>query len=289
MLAIRSTTTGSRVSSRPGRASQMSKAAWLAGHTVVVTLARPDASWKYWQRNHMARSSKKICGSPQGHLRHSDVLVMGTGPWKFDSLDPTTGAELSANPHRRAGTSRSSTSRSRSLKSDERGSAFRAGEIDLDQQVLSANSFASTSGAKLMTTPSCDNGFFSMSTQTAPWSDVHVRRAAAYALNRAAIITAAGGYASPIYTLIPLVQLRTIASATQVNSLLNSVPLYQYNVTKGKEEMAESAYPHGVTATMLGDDSGTDSDVEQVIAAELQAVGIHVQFKVLPTGPTAPG
>ena len=228
----------------------------------------------------MARSSKQNLRKP---TRAPSALrtCWSWGQLEIDSLDPTTGAELSANPHRWGGNVPIQHVSFKIFSSQtSEALAFRAGEIDLDQQVLSANSFASTSGAKLMTTPSCDNGFFSMSTQTAPWSDVHVRRAAAYALNRAAIITAAGGYASPIYTLIPPVQLRTIASATQVNSLLNSVPLYQYNVTKGKEEMAESAYPHGVTATMLGDDSGTDSDVEQVIAAELQAVGIHVQFKV---------
>lgn len=248
-------------------------------------------SWKYWAAEPYGEVFQaKFAEAHKGTFGTPDVLVMGTGPWEIDSLDPTTGAELSANPHRWGGNVPIQHVSFKIFSSQtSEALAFRAGEIDLDQQVLSANSFASTSGAKLMTTPSCDNGFFSMSTQTAPWSDVHVRRAAAYALNRAAIITAAGGYASPIYTLIPPVQLRTIASATQVNSLLNSVPLYQYNVTKGKEEMAESAYPHGVTATMLGDDSGTDSDVEQVIAAELQAVGIHVQFKVLPTRPTAPG
>ena len=68
--------------------------------------------------------------------------------------------------------------------------------------------------------------------------------------DRADIITATGGYARPIYTFIPPRQLRTIASPTQINSLLNSLPLYQYNVTKAKQEMAESAYPDGFTATM---------------------------------------
>jgi peptide/nickel transport system substrate-binding protein len=34
----------------------------------------------------------------------------------------------------------------------------------------------------------------------APWNDIHVRRAAAYALNRTDIIAAAAGYNAPVYT-----------------------------------------------------------------------------------------
>ncbi len=152
----------------------------------------------------------------------------------------------------------------------------------MDPNVGAPRGFSATSGLKLLTTPSCNNAMFSMNTQVPPWNDVHVRRAAAYAINRAAIVTAFGGYSAPLYTVIPPVQLRTIASAAQVSSLLASVPLYKYSLADAKQQMAESAYPHGVTATMLGDNYSSDTNVDEVIAAELGAVGIHVQLKVVP-------
>jgi peptide/nickel transport system substrate-binding protein len=158
--------------------------------------------------------------------------------------------------------------------------AFRAGEVGIVPSVDNPTTFVSTSGAKLIATLSCSNGFLSFNTQTPPWNNVYVRRAAAYAVNRSAIITALGGYAEPIYTLIPPAQLETLASSAQVTSLLNSLPLYRYSPSKARQELADSPYPDGTDATLLGDTYSSDENVDQVIVAELDAVGIHVQLKV---------
>lgn len=92
--------------------------------------------------------------------------------------------------------------------------AMSAGEIDIDLGVGDGKSFAATSGpsAKLLAALSPTyGGMFTMNTHIAPWNDVHVRRAVAYAIDRADIITALGGYALPSYTLIPSQSLSTIA------------------------------------------------------------------------------
>ncbi len=92
---------------------------------------------------------------------------------------------------------------------------MRAGDIDIDTGVATPRTFAATAGTgvALLTVPSpAYIGSFTMNTQVAPWNDVHVRRAVAYVLDRANIITAQGGYAVPSYTLIPPQSLRTIAS-----------------------------------------------------------------------------
>ena len=65
------------------------------------------------------------------------------------------------------------------------------------------------SGAKIEAAPSCLNGMLDMNVNFPGWDDVHVRRAAAYALDRVDIIEAFGGYAVPDYTLIPPSALRT--------------------------------------------------------------------------------
>jgi peptide/nickel transport system substrate-binding protein len=251
--------------------------------TVVVTLAEPDASWQYTPAEYTSEVFEmKFAEDHKSDFGNAGVLVMGTGPWEIDSFDPTRGAELSANPHwwggkvpiQRISFTFFSSPTSEAL-------AFRSGEIDLAPDVTDPQAFASTSGAKLVTTPSCADAMFSMNTTIAPWSDVHVRRAVAYALNRSDIIAANGGYATPIYTYFPPQLLSSLASQSQINSLLASIPLYQYNLAKAKQEMAESAYPHGVSATITQVSSGAQLNVGEVIAAELAKIGIKVQIKTL--------
>jgi peptide/nickel transport system substrate-binding protein len=125
---------------------------------------------------------------------------------------------------------------------------------------------------------------FVMPTEAPPWNDLHVRQAAAYALDRAAIIVAQGGYASPDYTLIPPQALQTVGSPAQIRELLKSVNLYPYSQAMAKQEMSESAYPHGASATILAYDYGSALNVTQVIAAELDRVGITTHLKMTTIG-----
>ena len=252
-------------------------------YTVVVTLPAPDPAWAYTPglaglgifEAKFAQDHRTTFGQP-------GTLIMGSGPWEIDSLDPTTGAELSANPAWWGGKVQIQHITVKFF-SDETSLAlaFRAGEIDLDPNIGDAQSFAATSGAKLLNAPGCGDGFFTMNTQTAPWDDIHVRQAVAYALNRSDIIAAAGGYATPLYTFIPPAALQTVGSESQVEHLLSSINLYPYSLAKAKKEMAESAYPHGVKTTFWVPNGGTAVNIAEVIAAELQKIGIDAQLKVV--------
>jgi peptide/nickel transport system substrate-binding protein len=250
-------------------------------YTVTVTLAQPAASWKYTPAEESSYIFEKAF--QQAHkatFGNPGTLVMGTGPWVVDSLDPTKGADLTANPHWWGGTAPIQHIALTIFASEtSEALAFRAGEIDWAPQINNPQAFASASGAKLQTVPSCGNAFFGMNVTDPGWNDVHVRRAAAYALNRTDIIAANGGYAQPIYTLTPPSLLSAVASQSQINSLLSSLPLYQYNLAKAKQEMAQSAYPHGFAATVLTTNDSGSLNVSQVIAAELAKIGIRVQLK----------
>ena len=249
--------------------------------TVTVTLTHPDASWQYVPAEENAYIfEQRFAQTHNGTFGKPGTLVMGTGPWETDSLDPTKGAEVSANPHWWGGKVPVQSIVFTFFSSEtSEALAFRAGEIDLDPAIASPASFASASGAQLLTTPSCSNGFFGMNVRDPGWNDVHVRRAVAYALNRADIIAANGGYATPIPTLTPPQLLQTIASPSQVAALLKSIPLYPYSVAKARQEMAQSAYPHGFSTTVLAYNYGNAPNVFQVIAAELGKIGIRMQIK----------
>jgi peptide/nickel transport system substrate-binding protein len=250
-------------------------------YTVVVTLKHPDATWKYTPSfSGTAIFEMKFAEAHKGSFGKPGVLVMASGPWKIDSLDPTKGAELSANPHWWGGkVPIQHISFTFYASETSEALAFRAGEIDWDPSISSPKPFAATSGTKLVSAPGDNTGVFSMNTQVAPWNDVHVRRAVAYALSRSDLIAADGGYATPLYSFIPADLLRTVASPSQVGSLLTSLPQYNYNLAKARQEMAASAYPHGFTATIISSSDATTLNLNQTAAAELQQLGIHLQIK----------
>ncbi len=185
---------------------------------------------------------------------------MGTGLWEVDSLDPTTGAKLSANPYWWGGAAPiQNFSFQIFANATSEALAFRADDVDLDPSVVGPKTFAASSGATIEAAPSCLNGMLDMNVHAPGWDDVHVRRAVAYALDRAQINDAFGGYAVPDYTLIPGSALRTIASQEQVNVLFKSLPLCPYNLAKAKAEMAESSYQHGFIRPSSSTAMGTPS------------------------------
>ena len=68
-------------------------------YTVTVTLKYPYAPWSAQTTGQFPIFEKKFQDEHKTTMGRPGVLIMGTGPFKIDSFDPTTGLELSANPH----------------------------------------------------------------------------------------------------------------------------------------------------------------------------------------------
>jgi peptide/nickel transport system substrate-binding protein len=250
-------------------------------YTVVVKLKQPDAGWKYTPSYEGVIFEKSFAAAHQGTLGNPGVLIQATGPWQLISYDNTRTMELTANPHWWGGkvpikhitVKYFSTETSMAL-------AMRSGEIDLafpsNGKTFEA---AAGSGATLSTWSPPSIYFVSMNVKAAPFDDIHVRRAVAYALNRTDLIAANGGSltAAPQSTLIPPSQLLTLGTQAQVNAVLGGLPQYPFDLAKAKQELAQSKYPHGFTAKTEIDNYGNDVEVIQAIAAELQQIGITLQ------------
>jgi peptide/nickel transport system substrate-binding protein len=258
-------------------------------YAVTVTLKHPSLDWPYetalfgtliWE--------KRFQDAHRATFGHPGTLVMGTGPYMFDSFDPTRGVELSANPHWWGGAVPAQRLKVMFFANEDgEALAFRAGAIDASGFYIGdPRSFARTSGAHLQVAhSSIDNYVFSMNTHQAPWSDIHVRRAVAYALDRSDFIAAHGGYASPVYTLIPPAALQTLASPARVRSLLKSVPLYAFDLAKAKQELAQSAYPNGFSATIDEPvDQSNLATIGQAVAGDLAKIGIKITIHGVQSG-----
>ena len=252
-------------------------------YTVTVTLTKPDAAWAVVPAGDpMGIFEKKFFEAHKTSFGQPGTGVVGTGPWEFTSYNGTSSAELKANPHYWGGKVKIQKVSVQFFSSEtSEALAFRDGEIDLAFPIDN-KAFASTAGTKLTAVPSyAVQGEFGMNTLQKPWNNVHVRLAVAYALNRTALINAWGGYADPVYQFLTAGLLENIGSPAQVDSILKSVPTYPYNLAKAKAEMAQSPYPHGVSATISVEGAGSYPNVSQAIAAELARIGIHLKLQVM--------
>jgi peptide/nickel transport system substrate-binding protein len=252
-------------------------------YTVVVTLKQRDAGWKYVLSYVGLIFEKKFQDEHKTTFGQPGTGIMGTGAWKLDSFNPTSGAELSANPRWWGG---AVPIRRISFKffSDEvsMALAFKGGAIDFATPV-DAQGFAATAGSKLISKPARWNpGFISMPVNNAPWNDIHVRRAVAYAVNRRDIIAASGAPGSLLYTFIMPDQLRTLGTKAQVDKLIASLPQYPFNLAKAKAEMAQSKSPNGFNAETATFQYGGYVKINQVIAQQLSKIGINLKVNVLP-------
>lgn len=252
-------------------------------YTVTVKLTQPDAAWAVVPAGDpLGIFEKKFFEAHKSTFGQPGTGVMGTGPWEFTSYNGTTSAQLKANPYYWGGKVNIKNVSIQFFSSEtSEALAFRDHEIDLAFPIDN-KAFASTAGVALTTVPSyaVQGGFF-MNVLQKPWNDPHVRLAVAYALNHSALVAAWGGYATPVYQFLTAGLLENIGTPEQVASVLRSVPTYPYNLAKAKAEMAQSAYPRGVNATVSVEGAGSYPNVSQAIASELAQIGIHLKLDVM--------
>lgn len=104
-----------------------------------------------------------------------------------------------------------------------------------------------------------------------PWSNLKVRQAAEYALDRESIATTFGaGWWTAVYQF----------SSTNSKAYDPTITPRKYDVSKAKQLLTEAGYPTGFKTSLIASPLQTNRDVVLAIQANLAAVGIQadVQF-----------
>ncbi|GAB3596908.1 ABC transporter substrate-binding protein [Microbacterium tumbae] len=250
--------------------------------TVVVTLNAPTASFQYVLAMNgyiFDVSEQESAGEDFGKAGEG---LVGTGPYVLDELNTSNGkATYSANEDYWGGDLEfDSVTLTGFADENSEALAFRTGALDVAFPA-DPRAFASTSGTEVTTVPGTRQGLFVMNTQVEPWNDVHVRRAVAYAINKADIVNVIGGNAEPDGTIIPPSQLLSIASQDEVDSLLDSLETYDFDLDAAKAEMAKSSVPDGFEAELQTPSYGGYVEAAQAIAGQLSELGITLNVRVL--------
>ncbi len=249
---------------------------------VVVKLKRPSAVWpdilaftsQIIEKAQAERVGEKALGTPGN-------LLIGTGPWKFDSYQPENAVQLSRNPYWK-GPQPLASRIAISLFKDEPSLALalRSGAVAGTFGYTAPKTFANIAGFRQMGTPATWVAFFGMNTTMRPFNDVHVRRAIAYATDTKGMVNALyPSLASEAVTISPASLFGNVGSAGQVNEMLSSLPKYAFDLEAAKRELAKSADPHGFTTRIEAEASSSSQLlVAQILSSDLAKIGITAKI-----------
>lgn len=196
---------------------------------------------------------------------------MGSGPYKFVSWQKGVKVELAANADYWRGTPPFASAEFRAVKdAATRIADLRTGKADLIVSLNSDNAaeLKSASNLNVLSAPTERVAYLMMNAQYGPLSDVKVRRAVAYALDRKLIIDALlGGYSKIIDVLLTPAHF----------GYVEGVKSYAYDPEKAKALLTEAGYPDGVTVELVTAPV-FDQRIVQAIQQQLSKAGITVDI-----------
>ncbi len=152
---------------------------------------------------------------------------------------------------------------------------------------------------RIFTNPSPSNYFINMNLATPPFDDLHVRRAVQYAIDRAGILRLEGGVsAGSVATHFVPDSLLTTSDGTAQLASYDPYPTPDHQgadspegLQSAKDEMKQSKYdtdgdgicdaPECSNVLALGDSDTILSSVDQLVAQNLEAIGITLDLKEL--------
>lgn len=254
---------------------------------ITIKLNNPDPFFQYSlgfgfiTEKAFALKHGNDIGTPQ-------VLTMGTGPFRIVKYVPDDSVTLQRNQSYWGTKPAIKKLVVRFITSDPtRQLALRSGQIDgtfsvpLDQ----VDQYKAISGVSLRTAPELRTAFFTFDTESKPWSDVHVRRAIAYSLDKAGLVRAVlRGYGQVAPSLPPPQQWGGLASPAAVAKFYKTIPTYSFNLNKAKAELAKSAYPNGFTATIQYPSSRQPLGKAALsLSQNLKRIGITLNVKEVTT------
>lgn len=201
---------------------------------------------------------------------------IGTGPFKVQNWNKGQQLKLVRNPYywQKGKPYLNSVTLTNVPNDNTRQLQVQGGQAQIDEfpPLSSVTSLKSKPGIVVTLFPSTRTDYILLNEKVAPYSDVHVRRAISYALDRRALVRAAlFGNGSTANSFMPPT-LRFYSKSARCNT---------YSLTKAKQEMAKSKAKDGFKTVFLTDSSAQDTAVAQIAQQELKPLGIKVSIQTI--------
>jgi peptide/nickel transport system substrate-binding protein len=242
-------------------------------NTVRITLTDPNPllPWLYSEAGYWG-----YVQGPKG-ISNPDLLDSqgdGVGPYVIDPAQSATGDHYTLIPndlyYDKSVVKYSKIVLKNIASGSSLVSALQAGQIDVGRVFTGgedAAAAAAGAGLSVVAAPIGTQNVTFVDETVAPFSDIRMRQAVNYALDRKAIATvAAGKYGQPTSEVL---------SSDAFDSKYQSY--YAYDPAKAKSLLADAGYPNGLDLQVIVFQLGT---LEQAIGQYLSAVGIRVKLVV---------
>jgi len=240
-------------------------------YTVVITVGSPSPNLL---ANLGGYKGLAIVNEP--NIASGDVVTnpVGTGPFMMEKNVSRSYIKLAANPDYWGGAPALDGVEFRFISDGSTAlTALRNGEIHWTDSIQPQDvaGLASEDGIVLGKLGSSDYWYLAMNQARAPWNDVRVRQAVAYAVNREDITTAAMlGNATVNQLAIPL-----------SSSWATDYSPFTTDLVKAKALMAEAGVSSATMNLMVSSDYPETVAAAQVISAQLAEIGITVEITTL--------
>jgi peptide/nickel transport system substrate-binding protein len=272
-------------------ASQMSQV-WAGvermefkGNVLTVRLKSPDFEFRY-AVGQTPILSKAYYLKHGNRIGNPETLNMGTGPYVLKQFEPRTMMRYERNADYWGDHPGIETLELRGISDDSaRLLALRSGEIDgiIQIPLVQASTYAALPDFTIGEVLDHSVYKFNFELTTKPWDDIHLRRAFAHLIDRAAITEGVmQGQAEIAQSLIPPDRLAQVLSEDEIKRAYEEIgALYPaYDLEAAKRELAQSSVPDGLRTTLLvapGDPNL--SAIAQTVAQTAREIGITIEVK----------
>jgi peptide/nickel transport system substrate-binding protein len=250
---------------------------------VTVRLEKPNATWQYIPTTILV-APKALMEKGKDFGLSADS-IMGTGPYKVTKFRPNEVIEYVANDAYwgRRPVAKKLTIQANITDAQTSLLAMRSGSADGTFGVSAAllRDWKRLPNVTVVSAGGTNATFASFDTAVKPWDDVHLRRAFAYALDRAGLLQALLSGAGELEnSLIPRAIWGGQTSKAELDAMYGALTIYDYDLAKARAELAQSAYPTGLTATLWYYQGDTMEKIALTWQQSLKQIGVTLKLEV---------
>lgn len=264
----------------------------LTRYTLYKNIDRIEAVDEYTVKFHLKEAFSAFINQlahPSGvmmcpkilHLPKKDIAFnpCGTGPYTLEKYNPAEYLIVKKNPNYwQAGLPKLDRINFRPVLEDAtRVAMLRTGEAQYCDVVPpeQVERLKEAKNIVVEVAPSIVQRQIYLNNTKKPFSDVRVRKALNYGLNKEALVKVLfKGYAAPATGVAP----QGIDYATQFGA-------WPYDVNKAKELLKEAGYPNGFTATLwAASNSSANQKLLQFLQQQYSRIGVKLQVRALEAG-----
>lgn len=250
---------------------------------VTVTLAAPVPTGRDYVADILIQQ-RKFGQSHASDLGSESAIPVGTGPYTVTSTS-SSGLTLTRRDEYWGTMPKVETVDLKTITDDNAATlAMRSGDIDLRQiaNVKGLDQWEGIAGTTIYRADANTVDFLAMDTSKAPFNDVHVRKAIAYATDVDGFIKGAySGEATALKTFLPVDNLVSVAGSKKAaNDFADSLPQHEFDIDKAKKELAQSSHPDGFSTTVEYIDSQPAMKLMALsLQQNLKPLGVDIKVK----------